>query len=134
VGLDGWFNRTGISKDSLRFSGGLDGNGHAYSNSQIRTFLAYNGQSFGLGSPGETNALDVVAAGGQTIALPAGRYAALSLLATGVNGSQANQPFTLTYTDGTTQTFSQSLSDWSSPAGLPGETVVATMKSWNNAD
>jgi hypothetical protein len=134
VPLTGAFNRQGIAKDGVGFSGGLDGNGHAYSNSAIRSFLAYNGQSFGLGSPGQNNAVDVVSAAGQVIALPAGRYNVLSLLATGVNGSQANQTFTVTYSDGTTQTFTQSLSDWTNPAGFAGESVVAHMRSSNNAN
>jgi subtilisin family serine protease len=135
VPLAGAFNRTGISKDGVGFSGGgLDGNGHSYSNSAIRTFIAYNGRSFGLGIPGETNALDVVSAAGQVIALPAGRYSVLSLIATGVNGSQTNQTFTVTYTDGTTQTITQSLSDWKTPANFAGESVVAFMRSSNSAN
>ena len=50
-----------------------------------------------------------------------------SLLATGVNGSQPNQTFTVTYTDGTTQTFTQSISDWAEPVGYAGEsTAIST--------
>jgi hypothetical protein len=47
-----------------------------------------------------------------TIPLPAGNYATLKLLGSAVNGKQANQSFVVTYTDGTTTTITQSLSDW----------------------
>ena len=46
------------------------------------------------------------------------------MLATGVNGNQNNQTFTVTYTDGTTQSFTQSLSDWHSSQSYPGESVA----------
>ena len=70
---------------------------------------------------------DVVSAAGQTIALPAGKDSKLELLATGVNGSQLNQVFTVTYTDGTTAKLTQSISDWAIPQGYAGEsTVLAT--------
>ena len=36
----------------------------------------------------------------------------MNLLATAVNGNQANQTFIVTYTDGTTSSFTQSVSDW----------------------
>jgi hypothetical protein len=62
-----------------------------------------------------------------TIALPAGSYASLNLLATGVNGNQPNQAFVVTYTDGTTQTFTQGVSDWGSPQNYPGESVALSM-------
>ena len=50
----------------------------------------------------------------------------LELLATGVNGSQPNQTFTVTYTDGTTATFTQSISDWAIPQGYAGESTALT--------
>ncbi len=51
----------------------------------------------------------------------------LSLLATGVNGNQVNQTFTVTYTDGSTQSFTQSLSDWFTPQNYAGESVALNM-------
>ena len=41
-----------------------------------------------------------------------------------MNGNQANQTFTVNYTDGTSTTFTQSLSDWRSPQGYAGESVA----------
>ena len=85
--------------------------------------LTAGGATFDFGPAG---ASDVVSAAGQTIALPAGNDLALELLATGVNGSQPNQTFTVTYTDGTTATFTQSISDWAIPQGYAGESTALT--------
>jgi disulfide oxidoreductase YuzD len=54
---------------------------------------------------------NVVSAAGQTINLPAGSFSTLNFLATAVNGNQPNQKFVVTYTDGTTDTFTQGISD-----------------------
>ncbi len=63
----------------------------------------------------------------QSIALPNGSFSTLNLLAAAVNGNQANQSFTVRYTDGTSQTFSQSISDWFTPQAYAGETTAITM-------
>ncbi len=125
VNLSSAYNRTGIVADGAKFGGGgLDGDGYALSSSLVGTSVTAGGAAFDLGPAG---AADVVSAAGQVIALPAGNDASLELLATGVNGSQANQTFTVTYTDGTTATFTQSISDWAIPKGYPGEaTALAT--------
>jgi len=49
------------------------------------------------------------------------------MLATGVNGNQTSQTFTVKYTDGTSTVFVQSLSDWHSPQNYPGETQAVPM-------
>jgi hypothetical protein len=49
------------------------------------------------------------------------------MLATGVNGNQASQAFTVTYTDNTTQSFTQSVSDWAHPQNFAGESIAVTM-------
>jgi len=49
------------------------------------------------------------------------------MLGTAVNGSQASQTFTVKYTDGTTSTFTQGLSDWHTPANYPGESHAVIM-------
>ena len=119
VNLSSAFNRMGIVADGTTFSGGgLDGDGYALSSSLVGPTLTAGGTTFNLGPAG---ANDVVSAAGQTIALPSGNASELKLLATGVNGSQANQTFTVTYTDGTTATFIQSISDWAIPQGYAGE-------------
>jgi hypothetical protein len=49
------------------------------------------------------------------------------MLATGVNGVQAAQSFIVSYTDGTTSTFKQTLSDWFAPQSYSGESKAMTM-------
>jgi alpha-mannosidase len=59
--------------------------------------------------------------------LPVGKFASLVLLASAVNGNQTAQPFTVTYTDGTTSKFTQSLSDWFTPEKYTGESEGVAM-------
>jgi len=59
--------------------------------------------------------------------LPAGNFSSLRMLGTGVNGQQLSQPFTVTYTDGTTSVFNQSLSDWQKSQNFAGESKALTM-------
>jgi hypothetical protein len=44
-----------------------------------------------------------------------------------VNGSQLSQAFVVTYTDGTSTTFTQSLSDWGGPQNYTGESQAVSM-------
>ncbi len=126
------FNRTGIRTDGTSFAdGGLDTNGHAYSASLLNGSVYWNTLPFTLGQPGTA---DAIAAAGQVLPLPTGSDRALSFLATAVNGSQTNQTFTVTYTDGSTQTLTQSLSDWMAPQNYPGEATALAMSYFNNAN
>ena len=102
--------------------GGLDGRSDAYDANLLGTSLTWTGATFTLGGAG---AIDAVA--GATIPLPAGNYSSVKMLATGVFGNQLNQTFVVTYTDGTTTSFTQSLSDWWSPQNYPGESIASTM-------
>jgi hypothetical protein len=52
---------------------------------------------------------------------------------TSVNGAQQAQSFKITYTDGTSTTLTQSLSDWFTPSNFPGETKALTMPHRVNA-
>ncbi len=124
--LAGAFNiSSGIVTDGTVFSGGgLDGGGRSYSANLLGTTVSFNGSSFNLGP---ANAADVVSAKGQTITLPSGQFSSLKMLATGVNGNQSSQALTVTYTDGTTSSFTQSFSDWVHPQSFSGESVAVTM-------
>ena len=124
VNLSSSFNRTGIVADGTTFGGGLDAKGYALSANLLGASVTFGSARFNLGPVG---ANDVVSAAGQTITLPSGSYGALTLLATGVNGSQAGQPFTVTYADGTKTTFTQSISDWHTPQNYSGEATAVTM-------
>ena len=118
------YNMMGMVTDGAQFlsGSGLDGGGRGYSANLLGTVETANGATFNLGP---ANAPDAVSSA--TIALPAGMYTTLKLLAAGVNGSQISQKFTVTYTDGTTATFTQSLSDWCTPQGYTGESNAIPM-------
>jgi hypothetical protein len=123
VNLASSFNRVGIVSDGATFSatGGIDGGGNAYSTNLLGSAQTWNGRSYAIGAAGANN---VVQATGQTIALTQGAYSTLSFLAAGADGNQPNQTFTVTYTDNTTQTFTQGFSDWFTPQHYAGESTV----------
>jgi hypothetical protein len=102
--------------------GGLDYSGDAYSGTLIGNSITWNGSTFTMGAAG-------VADGDSwnAITLPAGNYALINMLATGIDGNQPNQTFTVTYTDGSTTTYTQSLSDWLAPQNYAGESIALSM-------
>jgi hypothetical protein len=124
VSLASYFNQVGIVRDGSTFTGGLDGGGSALSGNLLGISQTWNGTAFTLGAVGGNN---VVSAAGQTINLPSGNFSTLKFLATAVNGNQPNQTFVVTYTDGTTQTFIQGVSDWFTPQGYSGESDAVDM-------
>lgn len=126
VSLSTAFNRTGVYTDGTTFpsNGGLDGVGYALSSNLLGTSLTYNSVPFTFGA---ANSANDVSAAGQTITLPSGQFSALQLMATAINGNQTSQTFTVTYTDNTTATFTQSLSDWFSPQSYAGELTAVNM-------
>lgn len=131
LALSSYYNRAGIWTDGSGFNGGLDAAYSSYSANLLGSTLSWNGLVFRLGP---ANAADVVSCVGQTIALPAGRFNTLQLLATAVQGSQPAQTFKVTYTDNSTVAFSQGISDWASPQNYPGEFVVCSMGYRNLSD
>jgi hypothetical protein len=124
VSLAGNYNRAAIYTDGSTFSGGADGGGFAYSANLLGPDVLWNNLVFDFGP---ANAADAVYCAGQTINLPAGNFNTLQLLATGVEGSQSSQIFTVTYTDNSTATFTQSFSDWANPQSYSGEFTVVRM-------
>lgn len=126
VDLSPAYNVAAIYTDGSTFSttGGLGGAGYAYSENLLTLSRVLSGILFRFGA---SNQLDAVATAGQTIALPAGQFTALQLLATGVNGEQSDQPIIVTYTDGTKSNFTQSFSDWFSPSSNLNEAEAVAM-------
>jgi hypothetical protein len=122
VNLSAAFNKLAMVNDGTTFTGGLDGQGFAYSATLLGGAQSFGGSLFNLGSPNVSNAV-----ANTTVTLPAGQFSALSMLGTGVNGNQTAKVFTVKYTDGTTSTFTQSFSDWFSPQNYAGETVAVAM-------
>lgn len=128
VSLASYYNRAGMYTDGTTFTnpatGGIDGGGSAYSTTLLGGSLTWSNAIFDFGPP---NATDVVSAAGQTIILPPGNFSALRMLATGVQGDQTSQSFIVTYANGASATFIQSLSDWFSPQNYSGESEAVTM-------
>lgn len=113
----------GIYADGSSFTtDGLDGVGFAYSANLLGESQTWNGTTFTFRP---ANAPDAYTS--TTISLRPGQYSTLKMLATGVNGNQTSQPFTVTYTDGTATTFTQSLSDWYTPQDYAGESKAVIM-------
>jgi hypothetical protein len=126
VSLTSASNVAGIYTDGTTFSstGGLDGQGNAYSSNLLTGSRILNGVQFNFGP---ANKLDAVYGAGQTIALPAGQFTTLQLLATGIEGNQSAQPITITYTDNSTTQITQSFSDWYTPSTNPDESEAVAM-------
>lgn len=124
--LDIGDNVVGIATDGTAFSGGgFDGDGNAYSWEALGSSptLAWNGLNFQLGGPNQPECTPAL---GQTIAVPQGSYTQLNLAGAAVNGSQQNQQITLTFTDASTVTWTQSFSDWGSPQTYGHEAIIST--------
>jgi hypothetical protein len=125
VDLSSEFNLNGIYADGTKYTtGGMDGLGYSYSANLLTTARAFNGI---LLTFGPANQLDAVAGKGQSVTLPAGQFSGLELLATAVQGNQASQTFTVTYTDGTSSKFTQNLSDWFTPQKYAHESEGVAM-------
>jgi hypothetical protein len=133
VGLSSAYNLNGIYTDGTMFSGsgGMDGLGSAYSSNLLTGNRVLDGVQFNFGP---ANQLDAAYGTGQPITLPAGQFTTLQLLATGIDGPILSQNITVTYTDSTTSTFTQSFSDWCScssstpgPGQQPGESFAVVM-------
>jgi hypothetical protein len=124
VDLSSAYNVAGIYNDGSKFAAAdsLDNGGYAFSKQQLGSEQVGAGVVFKLGPP---NAADAVTS--KTVALPPGKFASLKILALAVDGSQELQTFIVNYSDGTSSSFTQSLSDWAAPGGFAGESVAADM-------
>jgi len=125
VDISKLFNAKGLYSDGDHFSsGGLDGEGSAYSENLLGTAQTWKNVMFRLGPTGKDCA---VSCKGQVVALPAGEYKSLWLLGAGIEGSQKSQKLLVTYSDGTAQEVTQSFSDWFEPKSFPGEVRAIKM-------
>jgi len=122
VDLSPDYNATGIYTEGTPFpsDASLDHVGYAFPAEVLKAAKIWDGVTFSLGP---ANAQDAVNSG--IIELPAGKFDGLKMLAVGVNGDQESQVFRVTYSDGTSTDFSQSLSDWYTPENFGGESDVA---------
>jgi hypothetical protein len=149
VPLTGLYNVSGIyDQGSVYNTGGFDNDGYSYSTTTLGSTLVWNGMTFNLGPP---NAPDAVATqntdpncrGGipnctagpaMVIPLPAGNFTNLFMLGAMVNNITAGQTFIVKYTDGTSTTFNQNMSDWFNAAGWSGESVISCQEDRNFSD
>jgi hypothetical protein len=100
----------------------MDTYGYAYSENLIGSSVTWSGTTFNLGGAGVPSAV-----AGAVLALPAGAFSAIQFLGAAVHGNHVRQVFVVTYTDGTTDSFTQSMSDWTTPQNYPGESKALTM-------
>jgi serine/threonine protein kinase len=122
VDLSQDFNATGVYDEGVNFdsNGSLDRIGNAFPAQILFDAKGWDGVPFSLGRPNAPNAVT-----SRTIALPTGKFDALKMLAVAVNGDQESQAFAIVYSDGSSRTFIQSLSDWYTPENFSGEVEAA---------
>jgi lysophospholipase L1-like esterase len=132
--LSDYFDNIGITSDSSPGSGNIDLLANSYSYQALSAAgitpgstitsdgLSYTWPDAAAGAP------DNVVAAGQTVLLtPAAGTTTLGILGSATWGPSQGTA-TITYTDGSTQTFTLAYSDWTLAGGLlPGDTEVAQM-------
>jgi alpha-mannosidase len=118
VDLSPAYNITAIYSDGTKFppDAGADGGGYAFSAKTLGAEEVGDEVIFKLGPP---NAPDAVS--GKTVSVPPGKYSSVRILATAIEGNQTHQRFTINYTDGTSTTLTQSMSDWAGGAEFRGQ-------------
>ena len=129
VDLSASYNVTGISADGVPFLVGLS-TCCSYSANLLGTSLVSQTVPyiFGPASKGPAPPWNAITGGGGVnVPLPAGRFGSVRILAAASNGNLTAQTFVATYSDKSTDTFTQNVSDWNTPQNYPGETTGATM-------
>ena len=127
------YNNVGVSDNNATNTANYDGGKSSYSAQALQTdgikpagIVKSNGFVFtwpdiNSGKP------DNYRSGGQTLAVtPVNHAHNLALLGSATNGA-ASGTATITYTDGSRQTFTLSFSDWASKTHSSSNTVVATL-------
>ncbi|ACU73743.1 glycoside hydrolase family 3 domain protein [Catenulispora acidiphila DSM 44928] len=129
----------GVSDDSDTAVGNLDGGGASYSAQTLATAtpsitpggtFTHDGLTFTWPAPAPGTPDNIVATG-QTIPVT-GTGSTLGIVGTADYGA-ASGTAVITYTDGTTQSFSLAYSDWWTNAAASGGDVLATFPYLNNA-
>ncbi len=138
LGLDSLqqaYNNVGISDNSNPASGNLDGHGYSYSAQSLAaagmmpgSVVSHDGVLFTWPDVAAGQQDNVVAAG-QTLTL-SGSGGILAILGAGAFGTQSGTA-TITYTDGTSQTFTLSFADWYANSPVAGTEIAATTTNWN---
>jgi beta-glucosidase len=136
--LDAAFNNSGISNDTTPSTGNLDGGGASFSEQALEAAGYTAGQSAdhdGLTFPwpatAGTGKPDNVVAGGQAVHV-SGSGSTLGIIGISDFGASSGTG-TIVYTDGTTQNYSLSFSDWWGSDAAEGSDIAATLPYINNA-
>ncbi len=128
VNLSGSYTSWGIANGNTQVANkqGFDGGGYYYYSGNLQSSITWSGATFQFGPvPNSKNGQNnFVQAKGQSINLPQGDYGWLYLAGAAANGSRQNQQITLTFTDGSTDTWTQSFSDWCGSQNYAGETII----------
>ena len=123
------FDEHGNYYNAGGFGGTALGYGYNWNNASSSNFLyqtiTWGGATFNLGpapshytqSNNHTGNDNFVQANGRTIDLQSGDFSKLLMIGAGANGDQLDQGFTLKFTDGSTVTWTQSLTDWANENG-----------------
>jgi beta-glucosidase len=132
------YDNAGISDNSDPAAADFDGTGESFSAQALAagtpTALTQGGQATVGGTTFTWPAVasgtpDNIIADGQTVDL-SGSGTELGFLGAGAFGS-ASGTGTITYTDGSTQSYSISMADWYNNAPVTGGTIATTTSSWN---
>jgi hypothetical protein len=130
-------NNVGITDNADPAPGNFDGTGESFSAQGLAagtpTALTAGGQATFGGTtftwPTAVGTSNDVVADGQTIDLT-GSGTDLGFLGAGAFGA-ASGTGTITYTDGTTQSYSLVMADWYNNAAVAGDEVASTTTTWN---
>ncbi len=133
------YDNAGISDNSAPSTANFDGTGESYSKQALAagtpTQLTSGGQATIGGTtftwPNPVGAPDNVIADGQIIDV-SGSGTELGFLGAAGFGA-ASGTGTITYTDGSTQTYSISMADWYNNAAVAGDQIATTTSSWNSS-
>jgi hypothetical protein len=131
------YDNVGITDNADPAAGDFDGTGETFSAEALAagtpTPLTAGGQATFGGTtftwPTAVGTPDDVIADGQTIDL-SGSGTDLGFLGAGAFGA-ASGTGTITYTDGTTQSYSLAMADWYNNAPVAGDELATTTTSWN---
>jgi beta-glucosidase len=133
------FDNPGISDDANPTAGNFDGGGSSYSAQALAggtpsltpgATITHDGLTF-TWPDAQPGTPDNVVAGGQTVQL-SGSGSTLGLLGAADYGT-ASGTATITYTDGTTQSFTLGYADWWANAPTPGDDILTTVPYLNTA-
>ncbi|HVK24286.1 MAG TPA: Tat pathway signal sequence domain protein [Actinokineospora sp.] len=120
------YNNDGISWNTARNNGNVDGSGYTYPAEEMPTPGIFVSGGINWKFPSYANGQNNNVTGtGQVITVPAGRYTELHVLGAATAGS-ATGTVTLTYTDNTTATATLSLTDWGNKPAYGEQVAVLT--------